>query len=227
MQTLVERLNQVRGDIDAAERKYARVPGSVQLLAASKAQPVSAMRTLAGLGVRAFGENYVKEGLEKQHALRGNDLEWHFIGHVQSNKTRDIASRFAWVHSVDRIKIAHRLAAQRPPELPPLNVCIEVNIDRQSGKSGVDIDDLGALAVAMAALKGLRLRGLMAIPMPRAELTEQRQAFAQLRRARDRLNRAGLQLDTLSMGMSADLEAAIAEGATIVRIGTALFGPRQ
>ncbi|MDH3637125.1 MAG: YggS family pyridoxal phosphate-dependent enzyme [Gammaproteobacteria bacterium] len=226
MQTLAERLSRVRGAIRAAEQKYARAPGSVQLLAASKAQPAAAIRALAELGMRAFGENYLKEALEKQDALSKYGLEWHFIGHIQSNKTRDIASRFAWVHSVDRAKIAQRLAAQRSPEAPPLNVCIEVNIDCQPNKSGVYPDDLDALAADVAALEGLRLRGLMAIPMPRADVSEQRRAFAQLRLARDRLNESGFRMDTLSIGMSADLESAIAEGATIVRIGTALFGLR-
>ncbi len=227
MQTLAERLDQVRGVIDAAEREYGRAPGSVQLLAASKAQPVTALRALADLGVGAFGENYVQEGVAKQDALSDCQLEWHFIGHVQSNKTRDIASRFAWVHSVDRIKIASRLAAHRPVSLGPLNVCIEVNVDREPGKSGVSPDELTTLAAAIHDMEGLRLRGLMAIPMPRTGLAEQRLAFAELRRARDQLNAASLSLDTLSMGMSADIEAAIAEGATIVRIGTALFGPRR
>ncbi len=226
MQTLAERVRKVRETIRDAEKKYARIPNSVKLLAASKAQPTDSLRALAELGVRAFGENYLNEALDKQDALRDLRLEWHYIGHVQSNKTRDIAARFAWVHSIDRAKIVRRLAAQRPPGAPPLNVCLEVNVDREPNKSGVRVEDLAPLAATVAALPTLRLRGLMAIPRPREQLEEQRRAFAKLRSALQDLNEQGFELDTLSMGMSGDLVAAIAEGATVVRVGTALFGPR-
>lgn len=212
--------------IAQAEQKYGRTPGSVRLIGASKAQPTSAIRTLAALGVTAMGENYVQEAIKKQQDLADCDLEWHFIGHIQSNKTREIATHFAWVHSVDRTKIARRLAEQRPATAPLLNVCLEVNVDAQAGKSGASLAELDELARAVSELPRLKLRGLMAIPEPREEFAAQRRAFAKLRQARDRLNSLGLGLDTLSMGMSADAEAAIAEGATLIRLGTALFGPR-
>lgn len=218
------RFQTVLARIRAAERQFQRPPGSVELLAVSKTQPASAVAALAALGQRHFGENYLQEALDKMAELAALDLEWHFIGPIQANKTRSIAEHFAWVHSVDRLKIAERLNAQRPDDLPPLNVCLEVNIDREPSKHGFDERELADIAQAVAALPRLRLRGLMAIPAPTADFTAQRLPFARLREWQERLQMAGL--DTLSMGMSDDLEAAIAEGATLVRIGTALFGPR-
>ena len=218
------RFQTVLGRIGAAERQFQRPPGSVRLLAVSKTHPASAVAALAALGQRHFGENYLQEALDKMAELAALDLEWHFIGPIQTNKTRGIAEHFAWAHSVDRLKIAERLNAQRPDDLPPLNVCLEVNIDREPSKHGFDERELADAARAVAALPRLRLRGLMAIPAPAADFAAQRQPFARLREWQERLDMAGL--DTLSMGMSDDLEAAIAEGATLVRIGTALFGPR-
>ncbi|HMR02015.1 MAG TPA: YggS family pyridoxal phosphate-dependent enzyme [Candidatus Competibacter phosphatis] len=220
------RLHTVLGRIRAAEQRFQRPPGAVRLLAVGKTQPAAAIAALAAAGQRDFGENYFQEALDKMTELATLDLEWHFIGPLQANKTRGIAEHFAWVHSVDRLKIAERLSAQRPDHLPPLNVCLQVNIDREPTKHGLDEAELAEVAHAVATLPRLRLRGLMAIPAPAAEFTVQRRPFAQLRKLRERLADAGLVLDTLSAGMSDDLEAAIAEGATLVRIGTALFGSR-
>ncbi|HCB12307.1 MAG TPA: YggS family pyridoxal phosphate-dependent enzyme [Gammaproteobacteria bacterium] len=208
------------------EQRFQRPPDSVQLLAVSKTHPATAIAALAAAGQRRFGENYLQEALDKMAELKALNLEWHFIGPIQANKTRSIAEHFSWVHSVDRLKIAERLNAQRPAALPPLNICLEVNIDREPSKHGLDESQITEVAQAAAALPRLRLRGLMAIPAPASDFERQRQPFARLRELRDRLNAAGLALDTLSIGMSDDLEAAIAEGATLVRIGTALFGPR-
>lgn len=212
--------------IHTAEQRHHRPSGSVQLLAVSKTQPSAAIAALAAVGQRRFGENYVQEALDKIAELAALDLEWHFIGPIQANKTRSIAEHFAWVHSVDRLKIAERLSAQRPAHLPPLNVCLQVNIDREPTKHGLDEREVATVASAVATLPRLRLRGLMAIPAPAADFTAQREPLARLRTLQDLLNAAGLGLDTLSMGMSDDLEAAIAEGATLTRVGTALFGPR-
>jgi pyridoxal phosphate enzyme (YggS family) len=220
------RLQAVLTRIHDAERRFQRPVNSVRLLAASKTQPATAIADLAAAGQHRFGENYLQEALDKMAELEGLDLEWHFIGPIQTNKTRGIAEHFAWVHSVDRLKIAERLNAQRPAEMPPLNICLEVNIDREPSKHGFDEDKVTEAARAVAALPRLRLRGLMAIPAPASDFDQQRQPFARLRGLRDRLHAEGLTLDTLSIGMSDDLEAAIAEGATLVRIGTALFGPR-
>jgi len=220
------RLHAVLGRIRAAEQRFQRPPGSVRLLAVGKTQPAAAIAALAAAGQRDFGENYFQEALDKMTELATLELEWHFIGPMQANKTRGIAEHFAWVHSVDRLKIAERLSAQRPDHLPPLNVCLQVNIDREPTKHGLDEAELAEVAHAVATLPRLRLRGLMAIPAPAAEFAAQRRPFAQLRKLRERLADAGLVLDTLSAGMSDDLEAAIAEGATLVRIGTALFGSR-
>ena len=220
------RLHAVLGRIRAAEQRFQRPPGSVRLLAVGKTQPAAAIAALAAAGQRDFGENYFQEALDKMTELATLELEWHFIGPMQANKTRGIAEHFAWVHSVDRLKIAERLSAQRPDHLPPLNVCLQVNIDREPTKHGLDEAELAEVAHAVDTLPRLRLRGLMAIPAPAAEFTAQRRPFAQLRKLRERLADAGLVLDTLSAGMSDDLEAAIAEGATLVRIGTALFGSR-
>ncbi len=212
--------------IRAAEQRFQRPLESVALLGVSKTQSAAAVAAMAAAGQTCFGENYLQEALAKMDELANQDLEWHFIGPVQTNKTRGIAERFAWVHTVDRLKIAERLSAQRPAHLPPLNVCLQVNIDREATKHGFDEAEVVAVAPAVAALPRLRLRGLMAVPAPAATFDEQRRPLARLRELQERLNAAGLALDTLSMGMSDDLEAAIAEGATLVRIGAALFGPR-
>lgn len=221
-----ERLQAVRARIAAAARQAGRAPESVHLLAVSKTFDAAAVRGMAACGQRVFGENYLQEAEEKIAALADLPLEWHFIGPIQSNKTRPIAERFAWVHSVDRLKIAERLSAQRPPGLPPLQVCIEVNVSGEASKGGAAPADLPALAGAVGRLPGLKLRGLMAIPAPEADPAMQRAAFRRVRALFDDLVARGHALDTLSMGMSADLEAAILEGATIVRVGTALFGSR-
>lgn len=220
------RLHAVLARIRAAEQRFERPPGSVRLLAASKSQSPAAITAIAAAGQTCFGENYVQEALDKMVELATLDLEWHFIGPIQANKTRGIAEHFAWVHGVDRLKIAERLSAQRPDHLPPLNVCLQVNIDREPTKHGLDESEVAEVARAVAALPRLRLRGLMAIPAPAADFAAQRRPLAQLRELWERLKAGGLALDTLSMGMTDDLEAAIAEGATLVRVGTALFGPR-
>ncbi|MDX9886404.1 YggS family pyridoxal phosphate-dependent enzyme [Thauera sp.] len=226
MTTIGERLLAVQARIEAAAHVAGREPSAVSLLAVSKTWPAAAVRDAAAAGQRAFGENYVQEGVDKVEALRDLDLEWHFIGPLQSNKTRPVANAFDWVHGIDRLKIAERLSAQRDVHLPPLNVCIQVNVSGEDSKSGVAPDALGALAQAVAALPRLRLRGLMCIPEPTDDTAVLRARFAVLRRLRDELGAAGLALDTLSMGMSHDIEPAIAEGATIVRVGTAIFGER-
>ena len=213
--------------IARAAEAAGRNAAEVRLLAVSKTWPADSVREAAAAGQRAFGENYVQEGAEKVDALAALGLEWHFIGPLQSNKTRLVANRFAWVHSIDRLKIAERLSAQRDVPLPPLDVCIQVNVSGEASKSGVAPAELPALAHAVAGLPRLRLRGLMAIPEPTSDVAVQRARFAALRELRDRLNAGGLALDTLSMGMSDDLEAAIAEGSTMVRVGTAIFGSRS
>ncbi len=220
------RLQGVQARIASAASEAARDPAAVGLLAVSKTFDAAAVRALAACGQREFGENYVQEALEKQRALRDLPLLWHFIGPIQSNKTRAIAENFSWVHSVDRLKIAERLSAQRPAGLPALQVCIEVNVSGEASKGGAAPADLPTLVEAVAKLPNIRLRGLMAIPAPTADVAAQRAAFRQVRKLSDDLNMHGHALDTLSMGMSGDLEAAILEGATLVRIGTALFGER-
>ncbi|HNG65713.1 MAG TPA: YggS family pyridoxal phosphate-dependent enzyme [Thauera aminoaromatica] len=226
MTTIAARLDAVRARIAAAARHAGRDPADVKLLAVSKTWPAEAVREAAAAGQRAFGENYVQEGVDKVEALRALGLEWHFIGPLQSNKTRPVANAFDWVHGIDRLKIAERLSAQRDVHLPPLDVCIQVNVSGEDSKSGVAPDEAGALAHAVAALPRLRLRGLMCIPEPSADEAVLRARFAVLRGLYDGLRAAGLALDTLSMGMSHDLEPAIAEGASIVRVGTAIFGER-
>ena len=226
MTTIGERLLAVQARIQAAARAAGRDPAGVSLLAVSKTWPAAAVREAAAAGQRAFGENYVQEGVDKVEALRELGLEWHFIGPLQSNKTRPVANAFDWVHGVDRLKIAERLSAQRDVHLPPLNVCIQVNVSGEESKSGVAPEEVAALAQAVAGLPGLRLRGLMCIPEPTEDAALLRARFAVLRRLRDELVAAGLAVDTLSMGMSHDIEPAIAEGATIVRVGTAIFGER-
>ncbi|APQ13245.1 YggS family pyridoxal phosphate enzyme [Pseudomonas oryzihabitans] len=224
MSTIAENSATVLERIAAASRTAGRDPATVGLLAVSKTKPAAALREAAAAGLRDFGENYLQEALDKQTKLTDLPLVWHFIGPIQSNKTRAIASHFDWVHSVDRLKIAQRLAEQRPPERGPLNICLQVNVSGEASKSGCHPDELPALATAVSQLPNLRLRGLMAIPEPTDDPASQRAAFARLRTLSEALN---LDLDTLSMGMSQDLEAAIAEGATWVRIGTALFGARD
>ncbi len=226
MITISERLQQVWQRIRAAEAAYGRAPGSVGLLAVSKTHPAKAILELARQGQRAFGENYLQEALPKLAQLAGQGLEWHCIGPVQGNKTRAVAEHFAWCHSLDRERIALRLDAQRPISLPPLNVLIEVNVDAEASKSGLPADEVPVLAAVVAQLPRLRLRGLMALPAPIAGFEAQRLAFRRVRETFEALKSSGLAVDTLSMGTSSDLEAAIAEGATLVRIGTALFGPR-
>ncbi|MEH3022452.1 MAG: YggS family pyridoxal phosphate-dependent enzyme [Pseudomonas oryzihabitans] len=224
MSTIAENSATVLERIAAASRTAGRDPATVGLLAVSKTKPATALREAYAAGLRDFGENYLQEALDKQQELTELPLVWHFIGPIQSNKTRAIASHFDWVHSVDRLKIAQRLAEQRPPERGPLNICLQVNVSGETSKSGCQPDELPALAAAVSQLPNLRLRGLMAIPEPTDDPASQRAAFARLRTLSEALN---LGLDTLSMGMSQDLEAAIAEGASWVRIGTALFGARD
>lgn len=227
MTSIPANLQAVKARIRAAAEAAGRDPAEVRLLAVSKTWPAEAVEAAAAAGQRAFGENYVQEGCTKAEALRALGLEWHFIGPLQSNKTRPVAAAFDWVHSIDRLKVAERLSAQRDPHLPPLNVCVQVNVSGEASKSGADPEDAVALAHAVAALPRLALRGLMCIPEPSENVILLRARFASLRALRDRLNAEGLKLDTLSMGMSDDLEAAIAEGATIVRVGTAIFGSRR
>ena len=219
-------LTAVRARIGELERRYHRTPGSVTLLAVSKTKPPEAVRAAVAAGQRAFGENHLQDAMTKVEALAGQGVSWHFIGAVQSNKTRPIAARFDWVHGIEREKIATRLSAQRPADRRPLDVCIEVNVSGEDTKSGVTPADVEPLARMVRELPGLRLRGLMAIPRPAEDFEAQRAPFRLLREILDDLNAKGLGLDTLSMGMTADLEAAIAEGATMVRVGTAVFGPR-
>ncbi|MEB3899660.1 YggS family pyridoxal phosphate-dependent enzyme [Pseudomonas putida] len=224
MSTIADNLSALAARIDSAAQAAGRDPASVQLLAVSKTKPASAIREIHAAGVRDVGENYLQEALAKQVELDDLPLIWHFIGPIQSNKTKAIAEHFDWVHSVDRLKIAQRLSEQRPEGLAPLNICLQVNVSGEDSKSGCPPADLPALAQAVAALPRLRLRGLMAIPEPTDDRAAQEAAFASLRQLQEGL---GLGLDTLSMGMSHDLEAAIAQGATWVRIGTALFGARD
>ena len=226
MTTISDKLQAVLARIADATRKSGREAGTTALLAVSKTWPASAVREAAAAGQRAFGENYVQEGVSKIEALADLELEWHFIGPLQGNKTRLVAENFAWVHSLDRLKIAERLSAQRPAHLPPLQVCLQVNVSGEESKSGVEPDAALALAQQIAALPRLKLRGLMCIPEPTDDFAEQCAAFRRLQQRFTQLKDSGLPLDTLSMGMSHDLEAAIAEGATLVRIGTASFGER-
>jgi pyridoxal phosphate enzyme (YggS family) len=224
-QNLPERVRIVRNRISSAAAAALRNVDSVTLLAVSKAQPANSVRAVAQLGVRDFGESYVQEGLEKIETLRDLSLTWHFIGRLQANKTRPVAASFDWVHAVDRLKIAERLSDQRPFHAAPLNVCLQVNIAGEASKGGVTPAELPALATAVAALPRLKLRGLMCIPPDEDDPT--RHWFGSMRRLLEALNAAGAGLDTLSMGMSGDFESAILEGATVVRIGTALFGTRM
>jgi len=225
-QFLPERLKSVLARIETAARGAGRDPASIRLLAVSKQQPAAMIAAAAAAGQREFGENYVQEAVAKIEALGDAGLTWHFIGQLQGNKTRDVAERFQWVHTLDRERIAARLAAQRPHYAGPLDVLLQVKLDAEPGKGGVEPEALSRLAEIVGGLPRLRLRGLMCIPEPAADEASQRRPFQQLRKLLEELNSRGHGLDTLSMGMSADLEAAVAEGATIVRVGTAVFGPR-
>ena len=224
---VTENLGVIKDLLAGAAADAGRDPAAVSLLAVSKTKPASMVLEAAAAGQRDFGENFVQEGLDKIAATAGRGLAWHFIGHLQSNKTRAVAEHFDWVHTVDRLKIARRLSEQRPEHLADLNVCIQVNIDDEPGKSGIDDARLPALARAVAGLPRLRLRGLMCLPAVRSDFEAQREPFARLRRLAEELAASGLNLDTLSMGMSDDFRAAIYEGSTIVRIGTAIFGARD
>jgi len=225
MTEIAANLHRIRERIRACEHDARRPPGSVSLLAVSKGQPLASLRQAWELGVREFGESYVQEALDKMALLP--DCIWHFVGPLQSNKTRSIAERFAWVHGVARAKIASRLHDQRPAALPPLNVCVQVNVSGEASKSGVALDEAAALCRHVATLPRLQLRGLMAIPAKLSDPQAQRLAFRSLAGEFQRLRESFPGIDTLSMGMSGDFEAAIAEGATMIRLGTAIFGPRS
>lgn len=224
--TIAQNIAKLRERIRIASQKNQRDPASICLLAVSKTQPAELIRQAAEAGVGNIGENYLQEALDKMALLADLPLCWHFIGPLQSNKTRAVAEHFDWVHSVDREKIARRLSQQRPAGLAPLNVCLQVNISKEDSKAGADPADLEELARTVSGLPGLRLRGLMAIPALTADASQQRANFSTLRNALQKLQALHPELDTLSMGMSADLDAAIAEGSTLLRIGTAVFGPR-
>ena len=225
--TIANNLIAIKSQITTFEKKYARSPNSVSLLAASKKQSITKIQEAYHAGQRAFGENYLQEALQKMAALAELAIEWHFIGPIQSNKTRKIAEHFHWVQSVASLTIAKRLNDQRPAHLPPLNICLEINLNAETSKSGIAPDQVAALAVACATLPRLKLRGLMAIPAPAATLDEARRNFHGAQQLWQQLNEQGFALDTLSIGMSDDFEAAIAEGSTMVRIGTAIFGSRS
>jgi pyridoxal phosphate enzyme (YggS family) len=225
-QNLTHNVNHVRSRINEAAKAAGRDPATVTLVAVTKAKAAESMRGAATAGVTDFGENYLKEALGKREALKDLPVRWHFIGALQSNKTRPVADCFDWIHSIDRLSIARRLSEQRPFHAPPLNACIQVALVPEPTKGGIEPDQLTELAENMAGLPRLRLRGLMCIPPPQPDERSERALFARLRGLLEGLNARGLELDTLSMGMSADFESAIAEGATMVRIGTAIFGER-
>ena len=224
---VTENFRKIQDLLAQATSRAGRPEDSVRLLAVSKGQPPAAVLEAVSVGQKAFGENFVQEAIAKIAAVGRDDLAWHFIGHLQSNKTRQVAEHFQWVHTVDRLKIAERLSRQRPYYADDLNVCIQVMIDPEDDKSGVAPDELPELAGTVASLPKLKLRGLMCIPAPREGFEAQREPFRRLRLLSESLNAAGIETDTLSMGMSDDYAAAIREGATLVRIGTALFGPRH
>jgi len=227
MNDLKTNLNKLRARIDRATELARRPAGSVMLLAVSKQQTAERIRALYDAGQRHFGENYQQEALQKQQQLADLDIVWHFIGPLQSNKTREVAQHFSWVHSVDREKLLQRLSDQRPGTLPPLNICLQVNIDLEPQKAGARPEDVAALARLASTLPGLELRGLMAIPSVQQINQTDADSFVRMKLLFEELKSSGLQIDTLSMGMSADLEAAIAAGSNLVRIGTDLFGPRH
>ncbi len=224
---VTENLRKIRDLLDRTALDAGRDPAAVQLLAVSKSKPLECIEEAAAAGQRDFGENLVQEGVRKILECAAEGLIWHFIGHLQTNKTRAVAEHFDWVHSVDRWKTARRLSAQRPADRGELNVCLQVNIDREPNKTGIMAEDLPDLAARVRDLERLRLRGLMCLPAMRHDFEAQREPFARLRQLADDLRADGVEMDTLSMGMSADYRAAIFEGATIVRIGTAIFGKRK
>lgn len=226
MTIIRDKLQIIGAEIANFTKQYHRSKDAVQLLAVSKRHPVEAIIEAYESGQRAFGENYVQELIEKAQALSELEIDWHFIGPLQSNKTKQIAEVASWVHTIDRFKIAQRLNNQRPENLSPLSVCIQVNISGEASKSGISVDQLPELTKQISELPRLRLRGLMVIPAPEIDFEKQRASFAKVSALKEQLNQCGYHLDTLSMGMSGDMEAAIAEGATIVRIGTAIFGVR-
>ncbi|WP_333877758.1 YggS family pyridoxal phosphate-dependent enzyme [Methylobacter sp.] len=225
MTTITQRLKRIRSQISAAELAYNRRPGSVLLLAVSKTKPAEDLAVAYQAGQRHFGENYLQEALGKQQELGAYDITWHFIGPIQSNKTKPLAAHFDWVHSVDSLKIARRLSEQRPAHLPPLNICLQVNISDEQSKSGITLAELPELCEQVVKLPNLKLRGVMAIPAPQDDFEQQCLPYKTLYQAVAKLGRP--ELDTFSFGMTGDLKAAIAEGSTIVRIGTALFGERN
>jgi pyridoxal phosphate enzyme (YggS family) len=226
-QNCSEGLNRLRSRIAQACLAASRSVDSVTLLAVSKGQGSAAINDAASAGVENFGENFLQESLPKVEALAGRELTWHFIGRLQANKTRPVAENFAWVHAVDRLKIAERLSAQRPFHAPPLNICLQLHVGGEASKGGVEAAEIGELASAVRELPHLRLRGLMCMPPAEESVTRQREWFRETRQVFDYLNERGFRLDTLSMGTSMDFEAAIAEGSTMIRIGTAIFGPRN
>ena len=224
---ILDNLHTIKQQIATLEQRYERPAGSVRLLAVSKTKPLELVQLAAQSGQHAFGENYIEEGIDKQTQIADPTLEWHFIGNIQSNKTRLVANHYHWVQSIDRLKIVTRLAAQRARELPPLNVCIQINIDAEASKAGCQPEEVDQLVESIIGSPSLKLRGLMAIPAPRQNLEDQRHVFARLRDIYQQMQRDHTGVDTLSIGMSADMEAAIAEGSTMVRIGTAIFGSRD
>ena len=226
-QNCSESVGATQNRISEACRAHSRSVDSVTLLAVSKGQSSAAIDSAARAGIENFGENFLQEGLPKIEALKGRELTWHFIGRLQANKTRAVAENFAWMHTVDRLKIAERLSAQRPLHTPPLNVCLQLHVGGEASKGGVDSTGIATLATAVRELPRIKLRGLMCMPPPETDAAKQRAWFREARQVFDYLNERGLGLDTLSMGTSADFESAIAEGSTIVRIGTAIFGPRD
>lgn len=224
--TIADNISHIQLRLDSYAARYQRQRSAIRLLAVSKGHRASVLRQAYACGLHEFGESYVQEALAKIHELADLAIDWHYIGGIQSNKTRDIALNFDWVHSIDRLKIAQRLSAQRPATKPPLQVCLQVNISNEASKSGIALEELQQLASAVAKLPRLQLRGLMALPQASEDINEQRLAFRQMHQAFMQLRHQGLMLDTLSMGMSGDMEAAIAEGSTLLRIGTAIFGER-
>lgn len=224
---IANKLSQIKNHISDIEKKCLRPSNSVRLLAVSKRKPVEMIREAALCGQVCFGENYADEGAEKRESLRDLNLEWHYIGHIQSNKTRLISANYDWVQSVDREKIAQRLSSHRPTDMPPLNICLQVNIDSEDTKSGCAADDLDSLAASVSAMDQLTLRGIMAIPAPQTDVDAQRAVFSKLNSLYQDIKASHPTVDTLSMGMTADMDAAITEGATMVRIGTAIFGQRD
>jgi PLP dependent protein len=226
MQIIAQQLIRVRQSLRAAEKKYQRAENSVKLLAVSKTRSVAEILQAIEQGQYDFGENYLQEAKSKLSTLQDESICWHFIGPLQSNKARIVAENFGWIHSVDRNKIAQRLSDLRPLHLPALNVCIQLNISEEATKSGTSTDELITLAKKISSLPRIKLRGLMALPAPTNDFSEQREGFRHLRKIYNELQNAGFDIDTLSMGTTNDMEAAVAEGSTIVRIGTALFGPR-